>query len=464
MRFWKLARQFGGATVLVAAQASPVLAQSLGADANGVPPGSVASAAGEPDLRRKALADRGVTYGLNYVGELQANTVGGIRTGGVYLGRLEGVVELDLAKLAGLQGFTFHANAFQIHGKGLTGNNVGSLSAGSFIEARTTMRLSELWLEQKFAADKASLRFGQLAADVEFFGSAYAVQFINAAFGAPPSFSVNLPSGGPTYPFATPGVRLKLDPDKNMSLLAAIFNGDPAGPSDGPGDPQSRNRYGLNFRVQDAPLVMAEAQFRANQDKGAAGLAQTIKFGGWNHFGTFNDQRFGTDGLSLASPLSNGIAVTRRGNWGVYGILDQQLWRPSSGEPDKGVGAFVRVSATPNDRNLIDAYIDGGVVFAGLIPQRPDDVLSFGAYYARISDAARGLSADAAALGGAAPIRTSERQLEINYQAQVMPGWQIDLDLQRVFNPGGGVANPSTATGVAVPNASIVTLHTMLKY
>ncbi len=459
----KFCRRLSAVAGLLTLHSPSVMAQSLGADANGIPPGSLASA-GEPDARRKALADRGITYGLNYVGELQYNAVGGIRTGGVYVGRLEGIVELDLGKLAGAKGLTFHANAFQINGKGLTPDFVGSLAPASYIEARATTRLSELWLEQKFANDKASIRFGQLAADVEFFASGYASQFINGTFGTPVGLAVNWPSGGPTYPFATPGVRLKIDPNANTSLLAAVFNGDPAGPSDAGGDPQSRNRYGLNFRVQDAPLLIAEAQFRANQDKGAAGLARTIKIGGWNHFGRFDDQRFGTDGLSLADPASNGVAVARRGNRGIYGMIDQQIWRPASGEADKGIGVFGRVFTSPSDRNLVDLYLDGGIVFAGLMPVRPDDVLSFGAAYSRISDRARALDADTVAFNGTGLVRSAERVFTINYQAQVRPGWQVDLDFQRFVNPSGGVANPASPAGAMIPSASVLTLHTSLKY
>lgn len=462
-RVQRFFRRLSAVAGLLVLQSLSVMAQSLGADANGIPPGSLASA-GEPDARRKALAEQGITYGLNYVGELQYNAVGGIRTGGVYVGRFEGIVELDLGKIAGAKGLTFHANAFQINGKGLTPDFIGSLAPASFIEARATTRLSELWFEQKFAGDKASIRFGQLAADVEFFASAYGSQFINATFGTSVGLAANWPSGGATYPFATPGVRLKVDPDANTSLLAAIFNGDPAGPADAAGDPQSRNRYGLNFRVQDAPLVIAEAQFRANQDKGAAGLARTIKIGAWTHFGRFDDQRFGTDGLSLADPASNGMAVAHRGNRGVYGMIDQQIWRPASGEADKGIGVFGRVFTSPSDRNLVDLYLDGGIVFAGLLPQRRDDVLSFGAAYARISDRARALDADAVAFNGAGLVRSAERIFTINYQAQVMPGWQIDLDLQRFVKPGGGVPNPASATGAEIPSASVLTVHTSIKY
>ena len=68
-------------------------------DANGIPSGSIATnfpQNGDPDGRRKALAERGVTYGFNYVGEFQGNVVGGISRGATYIGRLEGILDIDL--------------------------------------------------------------------------------------------------------------------------------------------------------------------------------------------------------------------------------------------------------------------------------------------------------------------------------------------------------------------------------
>lgn len=411
---------------------------------------------------RKALAGRGITYGVNYIGEYQANVDGGIKRGSTFVGRLEAVFDADLDKLYGLKGLTFHTNAYQIHGTGLTGTHVGSLMPVSFIEGRETTRLFELWLEQKFANDVFSVRFGQLAADTEFNVSIFAAQFINGSFGWHALLASALPSGGPAYPLATPGVRVRYDPNKNVSLMLGVYNGDPAGP--GADDPQIRNRYGLNFRLQDQPLVMSELQVRANQDKGDKGLATSFKLGGWQHFGSFSDQRFGTDGLSLADPLSNGTARDRRGDSGIYGVIDQQLWRPSSGEADKGVGVFARVAGSPSDRNLIDLYFDGGIVFAGMIPHRPDDVVSFGAAYARISRDVRGLDVDAVAFNGSGLVRNAEKMLEFNYQAQIAQGWQIDLDVQRLFNPGGNVANPADPSGATIPDATVVSLHTSIKY
>jgi porin len=49
-----------------------------------------------------------------------------------------------------------------------------------------------------------------LGADTEFFISDFAALYINGTFGGPDITLPDLPSfGGPNYPLATPGVRLK---------------------------------------------------------------------------------------------------------------------------------------------------------------------------------------------------------------------------------------------------------------
>ena len=94
---------------------------------------------------------------------------------------------------------------------------------------------------------------------------------------------------------------------------------------------------------------MGEVEYRHNQGKDDSGLAEIYRLGGWHHSGEFHDHRFGTDGLSLAAPLSNGIARRIRGNSGIYGVIDQQIYRPVDGGPDSGVGIFSRISGSPSD-------------------------------------------------------------------------------------------------------------------
>ncbi|MBV9346585.1 MAG: carbohydrate porin [Pseudolabrys sp.] len=407
---------------------------------------------GDFNSARQRLSDRGITYVLNYTNDILANVSGGLRRGTINQGKLEAIFRADLEKLAGWSGLSFYANAFAIHNTGrIRRDYVGGINTIAAIEASPTVRLSELWLEQKILGDVASLRAGQLALDTEFFFSDTSLMFLQSDW--PTITAQNLPSGGPAYPLSTPGLRLKVDPTKDVSLLFALVNGDPAGAC--AGDPDTCNRYGVNFRVNDPPLVMGEAQWRTNYGKTDAGLARQIKVGAWAHAGRFPDQRFASDGTSLANPASNGIAVMHRGDWGLYGVLDQQLYRPAGASPDGGISIFAIGSISPSNQNMIDAYLSGGIVFAGLIASRPDDRFGASFIHARFSDRLRAFDRDSILFGtGPGFVRDHETNLELSYVAQIVPGWVVQPNIQYVWHPSG---RPGT-------HAQVIGLRTMLRY
>ena len=129
------------------------------------------------------------------------------------------VVDADLEKLFGWQGAALHTNGYIIGGNGLSGNYVGNLMTVSNIEALSTTRLYEAWFEQKLDDGKIAVRVGQLGADSDFLISTYAALFINRTFGWANIVAADLPSGGPAYPLATPGVRLKFTPSDQFAFL-----------------------------------------------------------------------------------------------------------------------------------------------------------------------------------------------------------------------------------------------------
>jgi porin len=44
------------------------------------------------------------------------------------------------------------------------------------------------------------------------------------------------------------------------------------------------------------------------------------------------------------------------------------------------------------------------------------------------------------------PIRSTETFIEVTYQCQVTPWWQLQPDFQYVFRPGGGIPDPDNPT------------------
>src|SRR5205807_7546181 len=53
---------------------------------------------------------KGIKFSATYVADVMANPTGGLHQGAVYEGRLNLAIDLDLAKLAGARGLSFHAN------------------------------------------------------------------------------------------------------------------------------------------------------------------------------------------------------------------------------------------------------------------------------------------------------------------------------------------------------------------
>ena len=431
---------------------------------------------------RSKLERDGVQFIFRYYGDAFANPSGGVKQGPGYDGRFSAIVDADLDKLLHWSGAAFHVSAQQIHGTQYSATNLDNLMTVSGIEAMPSTRLFNLWMEQKLGS-QINIRYGQFTAGQEFLVSDTANLFVNATFGWPVLPAQDLPSGGPAYPEATPGVRFQFKPNDKVTLRAAAFNGNPAGP--GTGNPVARDPFGVAFRVDQPPFFIVELAYEygeepteerrenPNQEEEEeyklhrgyrpvpnAGLPGTIKVGAWLHTGTFADERFNTAGGLLA--VSGGTPLDHSGNYAVYGIWDQTLWQVGHRE----LNVFLRGSAAPADRNLIDLYADGGVTFKGLLPTRPDDTIGLGFAFGRVSPQAAAYDRELiAATGVAMPVRDFEAAIELTYQWLLAKNWYVQPNLQYIVHPGGNIGNPFVANAApAIPNAFVFGLRTMVQF
>jgi porin len=418
---------------------------------------------------RTMLSRYGVSFALLETSEEFGNVRGGLKQGFDYDGLTQMVLQLDTQRAFDWYGGVFNASALQIHGRNLSEDNLATLQTVSGIEADRATRLWELWYQQKFLEeDRLDIKIGQQSLDQEFMVSQNASYFVNTMFGWPMLPSADLPGGGPAYPLSTLGVRVRARPVDSLTMLAGLFNGSPS--PDSSGDPQQQNASGTSFPLNGGALMIAELQYtypslgtmvRADESEP---LARMYKLGFWYDSERFADLRFDSLGRSLADPGSNGLPRTHRGNWAVYAVADQMIWR-SFREPDRTINVFFRAVGTPEaDRNLIGFSLNAGLTFHEPFLHRDVDTFGIGMGYAKIGSHATGLDHDTGFFTGSFfPARGSETYIEATYQYQVAPWWQLQPDIQYVFNPGAGVLNPNES-GQTIRNELVIGIRTSVLF
>jgi porin len=386
---------------------------------------------------REAFAKVGGTLQATESSEAFANPTGGLKRGADYDGLTTVTVQVDTKPAFNWEGGLFNVSLLNLHGDNYTTSRIGALQTISGIQGDRATRLWEIWYDQKFG-DQFDVRFGQQSLDVEFATSPSGAYFVNSLFGWPALHALDMPEGGPAFPLASLGVRGKWQSGP-WTALAGVFSGEPAPENNA--DPQLANRYGLSFPLNGV-LAIAEAQYAVGQGEGE--YAGVYKLGAWYDSLAFADQRYNSFGQPLADPAVDATPRAHHGDFGVYAVADQMVWRGS--EKERTLNLFLRPTFTPlDDRNLVSFGLNGGLALHDPLPGRKDDTFGLGFGVVRLSDSAIGFSTDAAAFnpGVFTPKLSYESVFEATYQFQVTPYAQIQPDLQYVHNIGGGIVDPS---------------------
>ena len=409
----------------------------------------------------------GVTVGAQETSEDLGNVTGGVHRGFDYDGLTLLSLGVDTGKAFGWAGGTFNVSAEQIHGRSLSQDNLDTLQTASGIEATRSTRVWELWFQQSVADGRLDIKIGQQSLDQEFMLSSGSGLYLNTSMGWPLVPSFDQYAGGPAYPLSSLGVRVRAQPTAAVTVLAGVFDDNPAGgPFDDDAQVRGAAQSGTAFNLNTGALWIGEVQWAVNQPvtgdmvpSGAApaGLPGLYKLGAWWDTAGFPDQRFAADGLSLASPDSRGVPGKDKGNWSIYAVADQVVWRPDP-QGSKSVDVFLRVMVAPPDRNLVSFSANGGINLKAPFASRPADTVGLGYGVGQVSRAAAALDTEAGN-----PARTVETFVEATYQMQVANWWVVQPDLQYVLHPGGGIANPGDP-GHEIGNELVVGARTAITF
>ena len=130
-------------------------------------------------------------------------------------------------------------------------------------------------------------------------------------------------------------------------------------------------------------------------------------------------------------------AQTTRGNTGFYVLADQMVYREGAGKSKQGLTPFVAVLVAPDASiNQMPLFVNGGLVYRGVIPRRDHDIAGFGVVYGRFSRDLRRSQQLERQAGTAAPIQDFEVALEWTYIVQ-MARWLDGAARRAVHHQAG---------------------------
>ena len=232
--------QFGLAATLLCLAVAATAQKTSGTMANALPApktvGAPAEDAGTQVHGRSAPASveeksSAVDLSVVYSADVWSNVRGGTKRGSRYLDNLDVTLTVDAERVFGWRGATLFAYGLYNNGTRFSEDLVGDAQGISNIETgvRAT-RLYEAWVEQRFASDHASLKFGLYDLNSEFDAIESAALFLNPSHGIGPDFSQSGLNGPSIFPTTSLALRGDLKVTDNWLVRAAILDGVPGDP------------------------------------------------------------------------------------------------------------------------------------------------------------------------------------------------------------------------------------------
>ena len=341
--------------------------------------------------------------------DLWRNTQGGLKVGDTQLNKLQVALAFDGDAL-GHADWKARLQYFRTNGERLSGGRVGDIQTASNIEALSTDRLMEAWIERALWKTGA-VRVGLMDLNADFDSIAPAGLFLNSSHGIGPDLSQTGPNGPSIFPVSAFGVHGVWQASPSLTLRAAAFDGVP-------GDPDHPKAFAaVKLSRRDGALLIGQADWAISDDVQAS-------FGAWRYTASFD---------RLDRP------ARQRGQGGAYAYVQGSI--PGL----KDWSGWVRAGFADPDIEVVGDYLGLGVVKSAPFPDRPDDQFGVAIAHAGIGGPAR-RSGD---------LPSAETTVELTYRYQVNDRLAVQPDVQYVIHP---------ASQAGLENALVVGLRLNLTF
>lgn len=316
-------------------------------------------------------------------------TVNGADPGSNVTGITRIIADLDLEALSGWHGASLHGQALASFGSRPNDRAATMQGVNNIEVAENRAKLFELYLDQQLGGQGSSIRLGFSDLNAEFYTTDSSALLLAPAFGIGSELSATGPNGPSLFPSTALTARLHLQTSGDAYLNLAAVNAEAGVLGD---------RAGIRPLFAEGALLIGEAGFSGKTKLAAGGWAYTRK----------QDDLRETDGLG--DPI-------RRTAYGAYLLFDQPL--------GEALSLFARAGVSDGRSTPYTGGWQAGLLWSAPLPSRPEGVFSIGMNQAYLSDRYRANQADAGL-----PMGSTETGVELTYADEVLPGLQLQPDLQ----------------------------------
>jgi porin len=367
-----------------------------------------ASQPAAPAPLAERLSGHGIDIGLAQTGDALRNASGGLGRATTLSGLLELSAAIDVETAVGIRGGSAYVMVAATFGDPI-GDYTGTLHAPSNLAAEDAVRLLEAWYEQSYFDGRFAVLLGKYGVDSEFDAKGTADVFVNGGFGTGLDLSETGLNGPSIFAVTGVGVRARLAVSDRLQFKIALVDGVP-------GDPDDPTADDIDLSAEQGALLIGELDY----------VVPGFQFfrlglGGWAYTTDFED---------LDETTGIGSLVERESTGGFYGFAEGILFSEAD-DANQGLSAFMRIGFADQDVNQVAQLYKAGLVYTGLLPGRPDDVLGFG-----ISTAVNGNSFKVAKGLAGVEVTDTETLAELTYRAPVAKWLTLQPVVQLTRNPG----------------------------
>ncbi|HEY0199771.1 MAG TPA: carbohydrate porin [Rhodanobacter sp.] len=372
----------------------------------------------------QTLQEKGIVLRATVFDDFASVRNGGTRRGSTNVISETFGADLDLDRLWGLHGGSFHLTFNHENGASASADliNTGIVLQSRF-KPYSNLRLAIMTYEQQLADGKVDIEAGRTTPLMYFNTSPLYCQFQSNALCATPLAAPLYDGSLSPYPYSTWGGRVRVATSDHTAVQVGAFEVNASLiPSNG-----------FDWSTKQSTGLLVPVEFSYGTELKQTSYPLHVRVGAFHDSSNIKDPFYDTSGGHGGPPR------TRPERNGYYVMGDKTVFRPDPGST-RNITVLGGFSAVTDQISKYHSQATLGVVAIGMVPGRPMDTVGLSASQFLLGDSEQAfLNFERAQVGHAGRVASRETLFELNYGFQLTRGIRLLPAVQYLVHPDTSV-------------------------